>query len=371
MTPRPRGRLALTCLATLLLAACSGADALPEGITVASTTATASATATTSPSPSPSSTPPAAPPSITIAFTGDVMLDRDVEYAMEAEGAGYPFGASAPLFEGADLVVVNLEGTFTDSGNPLAKRYVFATDPELAVGLLDVPVWAVSLSNNHATDYGVAGLDNTLGALDAHGIAHFGAGLTEEGARAALVTPSEHGPRVAFLGYSDIGETVFASGADGGVSRASAEAITADVGALRAAGTADFIVVTLHMGTEYTHVVTARQQELARAAMEAGAALVVGHHPHVLQPIEEYRASDGRRGLILYSLGNFVFDLDADDLATLGDGPFQSVVAHVTFEVGQQPVLDLRPARIDVIENRPRPATPPEADAILELLGTP
>ena len=127
-------------------------------------------------------------------------------------------------------------------------------------------------------------------------------------------------------------------------------------------------MVTLHVGTEYTHVVTARQQELARAAIEAGAALVVGHHPHVLQPIEEYRASDGRRGLIPYSLGNFVFDLDADDLANLGDGPFQSVVAHVTFEVGEQPVLDLHPARIDVIENRPRPATPPEAEAILRLL---
>ena len=61
-------------------------------------------------------------------------------------------------------------------------------------------------------------------------------------------------------------------------------------------------------------------------------------------------------------------NLDADDLATLGEGPFQSVVAVVTFEVGQAPILELRPARIDVAENRPRPATPPEAAAILELL---
>ena len=371
MRSRRDGLIALAVLATLLLAACSGNQGLPEGITVASTTATVSATPTASPSPPPSATPPTAPTSITIAFTGDVMLDRDVEGAMEANGAGYPFEAARPLFEGADLVVVNLEGTFTDAGNPLAKRYVFATAPELAAGLLEVPIWAVSLSNNHATDYGVAGLRNTLEALDAQGVRHFGAGPTEADARAPIVTGGDRGPRIAFLGYSDIGETVFASRAEGGVSRASVEAVTADVSALRAAGAADFIVVTLHMGTEYTHVVTARQQELARAAIEAGAALVVGHHPHVLQPIEEYRASDGRRGLILYSLGNFVFDLDADDLATLGDGPFQSVVAHVTFEVGQQPVLDLRPARIDVVENRPRPATPPEADAILGILAAP
>ena len=368
MTLCRRGVLALASLATLLLAACLGGDALPEGITVASTTATVSATPTASPTLPPSVTPEPTPASITIAFTGDVMLDRDVERAMEAEGAGYPFAAAKSLFEGADLVVVNLEGTLTDAGNPLAKRYVFATAPELASGLLELPAWAVSLSNNHATDYGGAGLRNTLGALDAQGIAHFGAGMSEEEARAPLVTPEDRGPRIAFLGYSDIGETVFASGAEGGVSRASVEAITEDVSALRAARAADFIVVTLHMGTEYTHVVTARQQELARAAIEAGATLVVGHHPHVLQTIEEYRASDGRRGLILYSLGNFVFDLDADDLATRGEGPFQSVVAHVTFEVGQHPVLDLRPARIDVIENRPRPATPTEAEAILRLL---
>lgn len=371
MTSRRNGLLALTALAALLLAACSGGAALPEGITVASTTATASATATASPSPPPAATPRAAPTSVTIAFTGDVMLDRDVEGAMEANGAGYPFVAAKPLFDGADLVIVNLEGTFTDAGNPLAKQYVFATAPELAAGLLDAPVWAVSLSNNHATDYGVAGLRDTLAALDAQGVGHFGAGVTEADARAPIVTGPEVGPRVAFLGYSDIGETVFASGGGGGVSRASVEAITEGVSALRSAGTADFIVVTLHMGTEYTHVVTARQQELARAAVEAGATLVVGHHPHVLQPIEEYRASDGRRGLILYSLGNFVFDLDADDLATRGDGPFQSVVAHVTFEVGQWPVLDLRPARIDVIENRPRPATPTEAEAILAILRSP
>lgn len=325
--------------------------------------------ATETPSPTASPTPTAPPaPRVTIAFVGDLMLDRDVEYAMQTVGPGYPFEAVRPLFDGADLIVANLEGTFTDSGNPLAKQYVFATAPELAPGLLELPVWAVSLSNNHATDYGIAGLRRTIETLDQHGIARFGAGLTEADARGGLITASDGAPNIAFLGYSDIGETIFASGDEGGVSRASVEAITEDVSARRDEPSVDFIVVTLHMGTEYTHVVNARQQELARAAIEAGADVVVGHHPHVLQPIEEYRATDGHRGLILYSLGNFVFDLDADDLATLGEGPFQSVVAVVTFEVGQHPILELRPARIDVAENRPRPATPEEAEAILELL---
>ncbi|MGE3960309.1 MAG: CapA family protein [Dehalococcoidia bacterium] len=338
---------------------------------MASPTASPTGTLAASPPapPTPSDTP--APTRLSIAFVGDVMLDRDVEAAMHAEGPGYPFAAAAPLFEGVDLVVANLEGTFTDIGIPLAKQYVFATDPTLAPGLLDVPVWGVSLSNNHATDYGVGGLERTIETLDANGIAHFGAGRSEAEARGGVLAASEGGPTVAFLGYSDIGETVFASGEDGGVSRANVDAIRADVAAMRARPEVDAVVVTLHMGTEYTHIVTPRQQELARAAIEAGADLVVGHHPHVLQPVEAYRAADGRRGLILYSLGNFVFDLDADDLATLGEGPFQSVVAVVTFEAGQHPVFELRPARIDVVENRPRPATPLEGEAILALLEAP
>ncbi|MCA9850827.1 MAG: CapA family protein [Dehalococcoidia bacterium] len=356
-----------------LLAACGDGSGLPEGIAVASGTATATnsttaTTPTTVPVATPTATPTAPPSTVTIAFVGDVMLDRDVEAAMHSEGAGYPFGAVGSLFDGADLVVANLEGTFTDIGIPLAKQYVFATDPTLAPGLLDVPVWGVSLSNNHATDYGVGGLERTIETLDRNGIAHFGAGRTEAEARGGVIAARDGAPTIAFLGYSDIGETVFASGEEGGVSRANVDAITSDVRAMRARPDVDRVVVTLHMGTEYTHVVTPRQQELARAAIEAGADLVVAHHPHVLQPVEEYRASDGRRGLILYSLGNFVFDLDADDLATLGEGPFQSVVAVVTFEPGQYPILELRPARIDVVENRPRPATPEEADAILELL---
>lgn len=380
-----------------VLVACAGGSDLPEGITVASSTPTPVATAT--PPPTPSSvpatpTPTPEPRSVTIAFTGDLMLDRDVEYAM-AEDPGYPFAAANPLFEGADLVIANLEGTFTNAGIPLAKQYVFATAPELAPGLLEPPFWGVSLANNHATDYGIAGLERTLETLEEQGIAHFGAGRTETEARAGVIAMVEEAtlpgdglegaPRIGFLGYSDIGETLFASGEEGGVARANVETIAQDVRAMTARPDVDFVVVSLHMGTEYTHVVTPRQEELARAAIEAGADLVVGHHPHVLQRVEEYIVEDepaqngaanesagegdgDHRGLILYSLGNFVFDLDADDLETLGEGPFQSVVALVTFEAGHEPVLELRPARIDVVENRPRPATPPEAEAILQLL---
>lgn len=326
-------------------------------------TATRTATATATPSPTATHAPPG---HIRVAFVGDLMLDREVEVAMEVD-PGYPLARTGDLFRDADLVVGNLEGTLSDVGTPMEKQYVFATDPALVTGL--APFWAVTLANNHATDYGLAGLERTIEVLDAQGIAWFGAGSTEAEARAGIVGRGEGTPTIGYLGYSDIGETLHASGEQGGVSRASIEAMTADIARLRARGDMDFVVVTLHAGTEYSHESTARQQELARAAIDAGADLVVGHHPHVLQPVEEYHG-----GLIFYSLGNFVFDLDAEDLETLGEGPFQSVVAVVSFETGVPLTLasvEFRPARIDVEENRPRPATPEEADAILALLGVP
>ena len=122
-------------------------------------------------------------------------------------------------------------------------------------------------------------------------------------------------------------------------------------------------MVTLHTGVEYTDDPSVHQRELAAAAVKAGANLVIGHHPHVLQPWE--RLGDA---LILYSLGNFVFDLDADDLATLGPGPFLTAVVLIELSPDAPPRLEIRPAFIDPIENRPRPATAEEAAAVEERL---
>ena len=127
----------------------------------------------------------------------------------------------------------------------------------------------------------------------------------------------------------------------------------------QAAARADYVVVLLHAGTEYVATPSGRQRKFARSAIEA----VIGHHPHVLQPWERYRD-----GLILYSLGNFVFDLDADDLETLVSRPFETAVAVLTLSPGAPPAVEFRPAHIDVDENRPRPGSPEEAAAVLATL---
>ncbi len=318
-----------------------------------------------SPTASPSPPTPEPPRRVVVAFTGDLMLDREVELAM-LDDLTFPFDAAAPLFEGVDYAVGNLEGTFTDRGVPMDKQYVFATDPALAAALPRTPFRVVTLANNHAMDYGLDGLDRTIEALEEHGIGWFGAGPTEAVARQGLVVGAPGQPTIAYLGYNAFPQVIWADGDRGGIARASVDVVREDVERMRHRADVDFVVVTLHAGDEYHHAPNPEQRALARAAIEAGADLVVGHHPHVLQPVEEV---EGR--LVLYSLGNFVFDLDADDLVTLGVGPFQSVVAVVTFEVGQPPALELRPAMIEVTENRPRPATEQEADAILGLLGWP
>lgn len=296
---------------------------------------------------------------VTIGAVGDLMFARDITTLMQGR-AGYPFERVLPLLSGVDLLIGNFEGTFTDRGTPIEKMYAFRTPPELAGTLASAGFNAVSLGNNHAVDFGAVGILDTMNALRGAGVLWFGAGADESQARAPLLLEAG-GYRVALLGYSGVGESVFATGSSAGVARASAVTILSDVE--RARGEADFVIVVIHAGIEYTRQPSAWQRELAHAAIDAGADVVIGHHPHVLQPWERYGD-----GLILYSLGNFVFDLDTDDLATLGSAPFETAVAVITLTPDAPPEVEFRPAYIDPIENRPRPTAADEAAGILGML---
>ena len=373
----------------VLFAACGGPS--PEGDGEASPTAspaatpspTATATAgsatpagTTAsppplpPSPAASPTAPATavaptatpePITLTVAAVGDLMFARDIVTLMQQHGPAYPFERVAPLLSGNDLLIGNLEGTFTDRGEPLDKRYTFRAPPTLAGTLRSAGFDAVTLANNHTLDFGPVGLRDTLDVLDGLGVAYFGAGLDRREAEAPLILQAG-GAFVALLGFSAVRSSVFAEGEEPGVARAEAAAVAASVAAIHAA--VDFVIVVFHFGTEYDATPTEQQRELAAAAADAGAALVIGHHAHTLQPWE-------RRGnaLILYGLGNFVFDLDPDDLATLGEGPFATAVAVVELSNVAPPTLRFRPAYIDPDENRPRPATADERERILAALS--
>lgn len=313
--------------------------------------------------PAPSAIPSPTPDGeVTIAAVGDIMLARDITYLMEANGALYPFERVRPLLENADLTIANMEGTFTERGVAADKLYTFRTPPSFAAGLAQAGIDLVSLGNNHAMDFGPAGLEDTLAALDAAGVLHTGAGANERAARTPVFLTID-GLRIAYLSYVSISETVFAGPDSAGTARATVAAITSDVQSARAE--ADAVIVALHSGVEYTDAPQPEQQQLAHAAIDAGAALVLGHHPHTLQGWEYYG-----RGLIVYSLGNFVFDLDADDLANLGLRAFQTIVLYVTLTAGGVQDVRAEPVLIDPSEDRPRPATPDEAASVLDRLDS-
>lgn len=248
------------------------------------------------------------PRAVTIAAVGDVMLARTVGSSIESRGPAAPFAGVAPLLRSADIAVANLECTISSGGQPAAKGFTFRAPPlavdSLVAGGLDV----VSLANNHSLDYGESALAETVAVLDARGIAHAGAGANDAAAHAPAVV-ERNGLRIAFLAYADVPvewqgfdtRSWTAGAATPGIAWLDVPRMRVEIAAARTV--ADIVVVFLHFGIEDQYSPTAIQVAEARAAIDAGALLVVGSHPHVLQPVERHGA-----GLIAYSMGNFVFD---------------------------------------------------------------
>jgi len=264
---------------------------------------------------------PSAEPVLTLLAAGDVTLGaRFEDYLAEREAKdgwthvraiSYAFERIRDATTAADLFVVNLEGPFTWRGRKLEKNFAFRAKPELSAVLADGGVDAASLANNHLFDYGADGLADTITTLRARGIAFFGAGMDEASARAPAVLV-RNGIRVAMLGYLFLGDgniepkVLYAAGdkpgiagAYSGVERVGAM-VEADVRA--AAKTADVVIPFFHWGREAQDEVLPWQKTLARRAVDAGAKLVLGSHPHVVHGVEVVRGVP-----VVYSMGNFVF----------------------------------------------------------------
>jgi len=249
------------------------------------------------------------PPIIHLMAVGDVMLARSVGDRIVAEGPAVPFAGVAQTLGSAGLLVANLECVISELGEPQPKAYTFRAPPAAADSLALAGVDVVSLANNHSLDYGFEALSDTRQRLADRQIAAVGAGDNEAAAHTPVVV-ERNGLRVAFLAYVDVPvetrsgfdtRTWIATADAPGIAWADVEQISADVAAARAQ--ADVVVVLLHFGFESRTQVTTAQRAEAHAAIDAGAALVLGSHPHVLQGVERYNG-----GLIAYSLGNFVFD---------------------------------------------------------------
>lgn len=264
----------------------------------------------------------------TLAFAGDVLLHRliQADAAARPEGFAPAFAPVAPFLRRADATIVNLEGPAARAVLPGGRDAGAAPDtlfddrvyggyptfnyhPSIAGVLARLGVDVVQTANNHALDRGPLGVDRTHEALRV-------ADLSVTGTRARGAAGPWHTTlRVPMRGGSAQVAILACTFSVNGLPDPARQAlrcyggspsIPERIAALQAAPGIDAVILTPHWGSEYAATPTARQRSLARAAIEAGAAAVVGAHPHVLQPMETLTASDGRRAVVAYSLGNFI-----------------------------------------------------------------
>jgi poly-gamma-glutamate synthesis protein (capsule biosynthesis protein) len=247
-----------------------------------------------------------------LVFGGDVMLGRLVDEWFLARGRS-PFTTLAPILRAADLCAVNLECAITDRNTWYSgprKAFYFRARATAASVLADAGIDVVSLANNHALDAGEGGLLDTIALLDAHGIAHAGAGADlAAAARPAVLTRGDR--LIALLSYCDH-QADFAAGPDRpgirylDLDRPDATAtIVDDIRRARAA--AEWVIVAFHWQPNWAPVVQPAYRALGRACLEAGALIVWGHSPHHFQGVERVGP-----GVILYSTGGLVDDYAVD-----------------------------------------------------------
>lgn len=227
--------------------------------------------------------------SVTVLFAGDIMLDRNVAAWRESDPAPM-FAGVADVFNQADYRVANLEGTVTTNSSIArqnSKILRFTFDPSFTeTALKPLHLSAVSLANNHALDFGEFGYDDTIAWLDAHSIQHFGQPYNDTG-KLSTVLHTKLGD-ICLMGYM---------GVWGGSTTNTVSAIEA----LRPSCWR--VVVFAHWGIEYQTSASPEQVAAAHAFVDAGADVVIGAHPHVVEPEETYAGH-----AIFYSLGNFMFD---------------------------------------------------------------
>lgn len=283
---------------------------------------------------------PAHPAKVTIVFGGDVIPHDPVKFvarmhartdaagqSVNAGGWDHIFGPLSTIFKRNDLAIVNLESPVVTTSTVQTGDMVFHAPPQLLEGLKRAGVSVATFANNHCLDQNREGIISTRRALSEAGLSSAGAAETEAAAWEPLII-DKNGVRIGLLaitrwlnGFQNLknparphvptvpypGETLV-----GGRSPAAvADLVKA------AAADVDVLIVSVHWGEEYKSAPSDADRQFAKQLLDAGAAAVIGHHPHVLQPVDWVERADGSRGLVAYSLGNLVSNQDFDNAAGL------------------------------------------------------
>lgn len=277
---------------------------------------------------------------VTLAVTGDVLTARSVNaITTKNNDFTWAFKNTAPELRAADITFINLETPLTADCPIKNDGMIFCGDLRNIEGLQYAGVDLVNLANNHMGNQGEDGVAETIQALERASIAHTGINQP--------TYLNAKGTRFAFLGFNEVDRQA-------GVPVLTDELLKSQIE--QAKINADVVIVQFHWGQEYTYQPTVNQQRLAHAAIDAGADLIVGNHPHWWQPIEQYK-----NGFITYSHGNFVFD------QMWSQETREGLVGYYTFYDGKLVDVDFKPI---LIENygQPRWMDEEESSQLLEKL---
>ncbi len=242
------------------------------------------------------------PDYVTFSFLGDIMLDRGVRSSVNKNFSGdySKLFEKMEILQKSDIVFANLEGPASDKGKDLKNLYSFRMNPDAIPALKGANFSILSLANNHAGDWGREALADTMERLTENEILYTGAGFSSNIENPTII--EKYDMKIGFLAFSDVGPNSLIPKQDQVgillVNNPRFEEIIKN-----AKAKVDYLVVSVHWGDEYKTINNKRQETIAKKIVDAGAKLVIGHHPHVIQNTEIYKDS-----LIVYSLGNFIFD---------------------------------------------------------------
>jgi len=297
---------------------------------------------------------------VSLIAVGDISYSRGVERKIKKEkDIDYPFLKIQDYFRNADLVFGNLETPITQGAEIPDFEMIFRSNPGTEQALEKANFSILSLANNHTPNFGEKGLNDTFNYLDNAGIKYVGAGQNDHEAYQPIYIEKD-GIKFAFLAYNDtdvVPAFYEASNNRAGTAFMRIDKMTETV--KEAKQKSDFVVVSMHSGIEYTNKPNDSQINFAHTAIDAGADLIIGHHPHVVQILEKYKEK-----FIFYSLGNFVFDQPQKQETKEG------LAIKVYFNKDKLNKISLLPV---VMENlaQPRMAEIGESEKILKKLNFP
>ncbi|MBI4812791.1 CapA family protein [Candidatus Falkowbacteria bacterium] len=319
---------------------------------------------------------------ISLIAVGDISFSRSVERMTKIHGTDYPLSKIKEYLQGADIVFGNLETPITTGREISSGEMIFRSNPGAETALKDARFNLLSLANNHTMNFGIKGLRDTFKYLEQAGIEYVGAGENDQKAYQpvytemkgmnpvrsnpakrdadALTHQTSNGVKFAFLAYQNpkiVPTSYGATASRAGTAFMDAEKMAKAI--KEAKQNTDFVIVSMHAGDEYASKPNSYQINFAHAAIDAGADLVIGHHPHVVQTMEEYKGK-----YIFYSLGNFVFD------QIWSQDTKRGLTVKIFFTKDKITGISFLPV---VIENycQPRPADEKESRQILQRLNLP